>query len=236
MPRSPSPGARTPVRRASLLFLLLATASCFAPGSEVGELGEAGFSYVCEGASDAACDVTQPRGLPDVALGSEFGVSLSSEYAARPMSPTPFLDEVTNTVESTTFRARIAGFAVLLASDRYDEAGDLVHVHILQPDSVHLQRDAQSGFVDFDVASGLDLTVGESLSLRAVPFGADAQPLAGALPTSWSVEDDAIVSLDGPTGDNVLPVRALAEGTTQVRVTQGDLAVSVAITVVGGAR
>ncbi len=196
-----------------------------------GDLGQGAFAYGCVDSSDPACrDGFDADEFPNgVSTGSRFEVSFTEfdrvfddPDAARVFPAAPaFIAE-----EGTTFRARSAGLAALLAQQlNGGRVIDFVHVRIA--DIVELRVVESDG----DPVS-LTLTEGELLELRV--FGVDdvGTMLSGSRSYDWSTSDSLVVALDTLSPTALMTVRAEAAGPATVTVETEGATASVDFSVV----
>lgn len=199
---------------------------------EEGELGVVDFIYTCSAEEqDAACDEEGGNavfsGFPDVAVGGRFQVGFQG-YHDKVIASELFL-----TPEGDDIVAQRAGACAIMALDTRNLDGrgeDLMHVTIREIDSIALMFRA-SGSSEFEsiASSGLTMTQGASLLLRAVPQAAGSM-LAGGLTYGWASSDTQVVQLE-PTVGNKIEIVPAGQGTTTISVQHAGLSAQTTVEV-----
>jgi hypothetical protein len=225
-----------------LPFTVLVVGGCFFGGPEPGQEGELGndrFTYACRVDSDAMCDegstVAQEPiyGLPVVALGSQFGLDTDGiTTEARAANSRLKEDIVSATDGNVVFTAVQAGWTTVL-SRTYDGAYvDLVHVLVKQPTGAKLFQRLASGEAWSSAAAALEVSSTTNAELRVAPVDGE-EVLAGGLIVSWTTEPTGIVEILPKEGNNVVTVRALADGEATVTAALADFTATISVEVSG---
>jgi hypothetical protein len=200
------------------------------PPGHKGELENGTFSYRCADATDRFCD---SDAFPTtIALGSLFGVDY--EYFQGVERPTPSLVPAAaglSTQDPDLFRVEQESPTAILCIIEGDEVVDFFHVTGESVSSLAIYEtigDNETGTI------AIELTPGESRSLRASAVDASATPLAGALEYEWTVADSAVATLaPDPSGTHrtiITAEGALGEQTSlEVAAAGLTLAVDVSI-------
>src|SRR5262245_39176506 len=177
--------------RRGVAWLGLTMCACYstcdgspAAATATGELGNGTFEYRCIGTSDPVCEdgvFNQP--FPDcIAVGGAFRL----DYTLRDISErdedelTPFLhvDAANSSFlsgESGSFHALREGRTAVLAYDN-DVVVDLLHMELVQPDSLELQ-----GLDPATPTDELHMRQGEVAVFRVFPRSASCSAMGGAL-------------------------------------------------------
>jgi hypothetical protein len=212
------------------------------PGNN-GELNNGVFSYACDSDSDPACDGAEPGTLGTIPSKIAVGGRFTLSYTASPLGDDssggstivePVSKSLLTQTETfgSTFKALKPGLCGVLAR-RGDVVADFVHVRIGAID--HLQIDATSSSSgESEGIDSLELAEGDEVSLRAFPVDEADEMLAGALSASWTSSDEVVAAFDSTATDNNVALRALAAGTTTLRVEVEDQSREIQVTVVGG--
>jgi hypothetical protein len=217
------------------LGTLAAAAAALACGWEANGLaGNGSFTYRCVGAGDPECDDhdpwrTQTYADPDVRLpakGVARGASFELRYGGQ---GTVAAASTLVSGSGPRFVARRAGMlGFYVDGDREkNEIEDAIRLRVVEPLKLELWLGLTEGTVlgaapAFGRWAGTRLPLDRSLHFRAT--GSDGRDvLAGSLPIVWSLEPEAVATLDVGGEKGTCVVRGVSAGTARLRATFGDL-------------
>lgn len=219
-------------------FAVLALAAPVSGCLTNGELGGGSFGYLCTNqGNDAACDSSfsgQELSLPrKVAVGSVFDIVFHGDSA----SPSSFLpDSASSEIlqpSGTSFQFVKPGFAAVLARSVDGRIGDFVHLRGADIDHLSVLR------ITTQITT-LKLSVGQAVSLQAVPTDASNETLAGALTYTWGIKGDAGIldvtaetETSGAPKSNAVVVTGQAAGSVDLTVQTQSKTATVHVTVGG---
>ncbi len=195
-----------------------------------GELGAGDFLYVCVGDADPLCaQQSVAETFPErIAVGARFGLdfsprgSFSSDgVALRVEAP----NEAVVSAELDTYSIEQAGYQVFLAVTNEREVVDLKHILAANIERISVRTmDSQ----DLDT---IDLLVGESITVTAVPQDRLRSTLAGSLDYAWSIADASVAEVVTVDEDFDVTIEAVAEGSTTLIVRAGAFTQELAVEV-----
>ena len=175
---------------------------------------------------DAACSRRAP--LAPLAIGSRFYPEVSTEIAG---TSTPNLrlesaEPDVLAVDGGALVAKQAGTSAVLISTDDGSVVDFIHVWVAPVTHIALaRRDGER------IAGSLGLAVGEDVTLVPSLFSG-AQKLAGDPDATWTVDNDATLTVLRDGSANRRRLRARAPGKATVTVALGDATASIDVEVV----
>ena len=223
------------------LALITALTALAAPGcvidedaddrpSRPGELGAGDFLYVCVGDSDPLCaQGSVAETFPErIAVGGRFALDFnpndtifSDGVALRIEAP----NETLVKAELGSFSIEEAGYQVFLAVSSESEVVDLQHILAANIERISVRTmDSQ----DLDT---IELALGESITVSAVPQDRLRSTLAGSLDYAWSITDPEIADVATVDEDFDVTIEAVSEGVTTLIVEAGGFAQEVTVEV-----
>ena len=198
-----------------------------------GELGAGTFRYICVGDADPYCETgfvadTFPERF---AVNGAFDLDFDPhEYYPVPEEPLPRViagspDSVRS--EAMAFYFARPGYAAFLARNTVGEVIDLRHFYgalvariaVVSGGSQELSR------IDLEAGQEIDVTVEPQDSLRSV--------LAGSLTWSYTMDDPSVAEVVTADRDLDVTIRALAGGTTTLRIVASGFEQTVEVNVGG---
>jgi hypothetical protein len=198
-----------------------------------GELGAGTFRYICVGDADPYCETgfvaeTFPErfavnGLFDLDFDPHEYYPEPEEPLSRVIAGSP--DSVLS--EAMAFSFLRPGYAAFLARNTTGEVIDLRHfygaavarVAVVTGGSQELSR------IELEAGQDIDVTVEPQDSLRSV--------LAGSLTWSYTVDDPSVAEVLTEDRDRDVTIRALASGTTTLRIVASGFEQTVEVSVGG---
>ena len=126
------------------------------------------------------------------------------------------------------FTLEVEGFAALLAIEGDGNIEDIVHLEGAPIEGIRVDDEDSEGL------QALELEVGESLDLTAVPIDVLGRSLAGTLDWNWQTMDPAVVQIVTDPSQNRVELESLEAGATVLRIEAGNAFREVAVTVVEG--
>lgn len=235
--------------RTPSLLLLLALAACtdtndnYDPGAKYGEFGDGAFLYRCVVDGDATCrgDFDTASRFPEaLALGSEMDLEYAwqddpdtfeddDDHVGEPL---PVLQSAVSSrlrFDGTRFLALAPGFVAVLAVNGNSEVVELVHFEIAAVDEV---RAIPSPAEDFPVAlQQIDMQTFEERELQGLVVDLHGRELGGILPYSWTSEDPGTLEIVTGGDNGVVRIKAVAAGTTNLVLTQGEHTLTLPVTI-----
>ena len=223
------------------LALITALTALTAPGcvldpdaddrpSRPGELGAGDFLYVCVGDSDPLCaEGSVAETFPErIAVGGRFALDFNP-------NDTFFSDGVGLRIEApneTSVRAELgsfsieqAGYQVFLAASNESEVVDLQHILAANIERISVRTmDSQ----DLDT---IELALGESITVSAIPQDRLRSTLAGSLDYAWSMTDPNIADVATIDEDFDVTIEAVSEGVTTLIIEAGGFSQEVTVEV-----
>ena len=202
--------------------------------SRPGELGAGDFLYVCLGDSDPLCtEGSLAETFPErVAVHGRFALDFnpndtifSDGVGLRIEAP----NETLVKTELGTFSIEQAGYQVFLAVSNGSEVVDLQHILAANIERISVRTmDSQ----DLDT---IELALGQSITVSAVPQDRLRSTLAGSLDYAWSTADPNVADLATIDEDFDVTIEAISEGVTTLLIEAGGFTqeVSVEVTVDG---
>jgi hypothetical protein len=225
------------IRLAVGASLALALTACQTRGpdkTQVGQLGNATFTYLCDSrsADDAYCDVTQDAtAFPTLALGADFYVKATASATLLSLSSVSTA-RISEPVTATgPWSALAPGITSLVTPGDREPKPDYIDVSVLAPITLELSQITQG--VDGKVTGTVgklsgDVTIALTETfLRAAPLDAKGEPLGGTLKTHylWTTSDPTIVTISSDANKHIIKITAGgSKGTAKLTVTNGSLA------------
>lgn len=218
------------------LFTLLAACSFGNGPGKRGELGNDRFFYECVVETDAMCDGTDLEleplyGMPRIALGSKFGIDTEGiTTEARAVNDRVTEEQSLDGIRA--FTAEVEGWTSIMSRTYDEEAVDIIHVLVMPVAKVELSQRGGSS-EDWKTASD-SLTIEDDRDLRVAPYDFEDNALAGGLDIKWSAEPEGIVDISPASGNNVVTVKPIKNGTVALSAKVGaDQTVNISLTVEG---
>ena len=218
-----------------------------------GDIGAVTFTYACNGAGDAQCNVDSDlappatdSSFPPIGEGTKFVVTMKWNGTDQPPNGplalsgagTTFFTVDTTAPDKPVVSSLKAGGGSLLALSGTEvvditsiDVRAIDHLKILQADPA---GDFKSAGLDIDPAKGsVSANASEvfTFKFRAVPADKDDTILVGQLPVTWTSMDTNVVHITSPADDNVATFQSGAAGSTTIHVTVGTLATDISIKV-----
>lgn len=197
-------------------------------GGGSGDLKRGTIAMLCH-PHDATCppDTTQLPPQPPIAVGAMASFSYSGQVPktadgrTSTISLASISSEMLAPIADTnppSFRARMPGFAALVAHTEQTTATDFVHVYITNVDHISLHAAMETSATNDPINTQLELQ--QQIAIRAIPRDNTGAPLAGVLTYTWEAlsNEIEIVHHDGPNAT----IKAVAPGSATVRVSIND--------------
>ncbi len=195
-----------------------------------GELGEGDFLYVCVGDSDPLCaEGSVATTFPErIAVGGRFGLDFNPNDSFRSDGVALRIEAPNDTVvrrELDTFTIEQAGYQVFLAVSNESEVVDLQHIRAANIERISVRTmDSQ----DLDT---IELALGESITVYAIPQDRLRSELAGSLDYAWSTADPSIAEVASVDEDFDVTIEAVSEGITTLVIQAAGFTQEVSIEV-----
>lgn len=202
--------------------------------SRPGELGAGDFVYVCVGDSDPLCaGGSVAETFPErIAVGGRFGLDFNPNDTLYNDGIALRIDAPNETIvrrELDTYTIEQAGYQVFLAVSNDSEVVDLQHILAANIERITVRTmDSQ----DLDT---IELALGDSITVVAIPQDRLRSALAGSLDYAWSTADPNIAEVATVDEDFDVTIEAVSEGVTTLFIEAGGFTqeVSIEVTVDG---
>jgi hypothetical protein len=209
---------------AGLALAASAFAGCCAPTTgQLGELGHARFRYECLSDSDIACP---PRTYGDssavipgeIALDATFGLVVVGDYASIKPASADFVAAIPG-----GFRTLRPGMVSMIAYDHTGALLDYVQLHIASMAGIALEAPQD--------AAPRVMKVGATETWWPTPVDAGGGALSGSVEFTWTSTAPEVVGVSPPAYGGGEQITARLPGHAVVRVSHGDIALDIDVTV-----